>query len=62
MNGTPRTFFSDGFRRVGDLYAPDVLRPDKRRADIFAQGARLGCATVQSIPSDPCPQPYMGET
>ena len=34
MNVTPVTFHSEGFRLVGDLYAPDGLRPDKRRAGI----------------------------
>ena len=34
MNVTPITFFSEGFRLVGDLYAPDDLRPDERRAGI----------------------------
>ena len=34
MNVTPVTFHSEGFRLVGDLYAPDGLRPDERRAGI----------------------------
>ena len=31
---TPATFHSEGFRLLGDLYAPDDLRPDERRAGI----------------------------
>ena len=34
MHVTPVTFHSEGFRLVGDLYAPDDLRPDERRAGI----------------------------
>ena len=34
MNVTPIAFFSEGFRLAGDLYAPDDLRPDERRAGI----------------------------
>ena len=34
MNVTPVTFHSEGFRLVGDLYAPDGLRLDERRAGI----------------------------
>ena len=34
MTVTPVTFHSEGVRLVGDLYAPDELRPDERRAGI----------------------------
>ena len=34
MNVTPVTFYSEGFRLVGDLYAPGDLRLDERRAEI----------------------------
>ena len=34
MNVSPIAFFSEGFRLIGDLYAPDDLRPDERRAGI----------------------------
>ena len=34
MTVTPVTFHSEGFKLVGDLYAPDDLRPHERRAGI----------------------------
>ena len=34
MSVTPVTFHSEGFRLVGDLYVPDDLPPDERRAGI----------------------------
>ena len=34
MKTTPVAFFSEGCKLVGDLYAPDDLRPDERRAGI----------------------------
>ena len=34
MSVTPITFYSDGFKLVGDLYAPDDLRPGEPRAGI----------------------------
>ena len=34
MNVSPIAFFSERFRLIGDLYAPDDLRPDERRAGI----------------------------
>ena len=34
MNVTPISFHSEGFRLVGDLYAPDDLRSDERRTGI----------------------------
>ena len=34
MNLTPISFHSEGFRLVGDLYAPDDLRSDERRTGI----------------------------
>ena len=34
MSVTPITFFSEGFKLAGDLYAPDDLRPVERRAGI----------------------------
>ena len=34
MSATPVTFYSEGFRLVGDLYTPGGLRPDEPRAGI----------------------------
>ena len=34
MTVTPITFYSEGFKLVGDLYTPDDLRPSERRAGI----------------------------
>ena len=34
MSVTPVTFHSEGFRLVGDLYAPEGLKPGERRAGI----------------------------
>ncbi|MDE0408990.1 MAG: alpha/beta fold hydrolase, partial [Alphaproteobacteria bacterium] len=34
MSATPVTFYSEGFRLVGDLYRPDGLAPGERRAGI----------------------------
>ena len=34
MSVTPITFYSDGFKLVGDLYTPDDLRPGEPRAGI----------------------------
>ena len=31
---TPVTFYSEGFKLVGDVYRPDGLRPGERRAGI----------------------------
>src|SRR5215510_1863443 len=31
---TPVTFYSEGYKLVGDVYAPDGLTPDDRRAGI----------------------------
>ena len=34
MSATPVTFYSEGFKLVGDLYRPDGLAPGERRAGI----------------------------
>ena len=35
MSATPVTFYSEGFKLVGDLYRPDGLAPGERRAGIL---------------------------
>ena len=45
MNVTPVTFYSEGFRLVGDLYAPGDLRLDERRAEIVAGHGDTGVRT-----------------
>ena len=58
---TPITFHSEGLGLVGDLYTPDDLRPQERRAGIFRPleawtgphmspmvGSSAGCFTYPS--------------
>ena len=70
MNVTPVTFYSEGFRLVGDLYAPGDLRLDERRAEIvLGQRPRhlrpqptqaLHSSTTRHVRTHPCFSPTTG--
>ena len=38
MSVTPITFYSDGFKLVGDLYTPDDLRPGEPKKLVVLEG------------------------